>query len=687
MIKLFLIVSCIFLYSNTVLSQQQLLTNAVAEYQLGNKEKAIELLRQTITTYPDFVDAKLALGQIYLETNQFEEAKKTLKSALAISKGQTEIHYTLGVAYFNLQDFDNAINEFKEVIKSDPSHQQVPELLSLSYLNQGVTLYQNNSIQSAVKKFRQAIKYDSQNIQAYKNLAILLYELERKEEAQNIIRKALKIEPSEKVLLKILIQIYADNNELDKALDPAEKYYKYYPQDVDGALQLAYLYRFNDQADKAFKIYSKALQQFPDDQRIYDDYAELYKLRNQTDDAVNIYKKAFKYIPNRSLLYEKIAEIYIYAKRYNEARTAYRNALKTTDNSSYIYQKIANTYIAENNRSKTVEVLKEGLEKSPDNWELFRELGKVLEDSSASLAIDNYSSMSKLRPDDPYSYIRLGSIYHKIDSSEQTLENCQKAIQLGTDEPLPYHILAEIQMEEQDTISAQENEVIAITKSLKIISNLRSGYLKALQNSGGKLDYSKIDEMKTDSETMDFTQNLLNQGLENLMMLSKPIYLEENLIQWRKDYPKEPLLLEYLGKNHERAGEIDQALITYKELIKLDPQVKEGHLGMARIMVKRGRLNDAILAYKRALTIDNKDQTIYENLIYLSRATETLDNLIGSLSLLEKRDPENTVLLTNYAKVLKLKNKNDELKRIEKKLKEISLHEANNDKRIFTDSN
>ncbi len=687
MFKLFLIVSCIFLYTNIAFSQQQMFTNAVAEYQLGNQEKAIELLQQTITAYPDFLDAKLVLGQIYLERNQFEKAKETLKSALTISKESTEIHYTLGVAYFNLQEFDNAIKEFKNVLKLDPNHEQVSELLSLSYLNQGVILYQNNQQESAVKKFRQAIKYDSQNIQSYKNLSILLYELERKDEAQDVIQKALNIEPSEKVLLKILVQIYADKNQLDKALSPAEKYYKYYPLDVDGALQLAYLYRFNNQADKALDIYSELLQQFPNDQRIYNDYAELYKFRGQTDDAVNIYIKAFKYLPDKSILYEKIAEIYIDAKRYDEARKAYRNALKTSDNTSHIYQKIADTYLAENNKSKTVAILKKGLEKSLNNWELYRELGKVLEDSSASLAIDNYITMSKLRPEEPYSYIRLADIYDKIDSTEQTIRNCQKAIQLGTDEPLPYHLLVEIQTEKQDTINAQANEVIAIKKSLEIISNLKSIYLNELQNSKGKLDYSKIDKMKSDSETMDFTQELLKQGLENLLRISEPLFLEETITQWRKEYPKESLLLEYLGENYERANELDQALTAYKKLIKLDPQVKEGHLGMARIMVKKGKLNDAILAYKRALTIDNKDQSIYKNLIYLSRATETLDNLIGSFSLLEKRDPENIILLTSYAKVLKLKDRNSELKRIEEKLKEISLHEANNDKQIYTDNN
>ena len=677
MLRYFLIVSCIFLYCNAVLSQQQILTHAVAEYQLGNSEKATQLLQQTITAYPDFVDAKLVLGQIYLETNQFQKAKTVLLNAIEISKDNAEVNYALGVAYYNLQDFSNSIIEFKKVLKLNPTREQATELLSLSYLNQGVILYQDNMKQESVEKFRLAIRNDDQNIQAYKNLAVLLYELEKKEEVINVIQKALKIEPNEKVLLKILIQIYVDKNELEKALEPAEDYYKYYPQDIDGALQLAYLYRFNNQGDKAFDIYEKALQQTPNEQRIYDDYAELYKLRGQYDDAVNVYTKALNHLANRTLIYENIAEIYITAERYDDARTSYRNAFKTTENSSHIYKKIADTYISEKNKSKSIEVLKEGLQNSPGNWELSRELGKALEDSSSSLAIKNYTVMSKLRSEDPYSYIRLGVIFHQIDSAKPALENCQKAISLGTEEPLPYHILAEIQHEEQDTISAQENEVIAITKSLNLISNLKSGYLKELQNSMGKFDYSKMDKMKTDSETMDFTQNLLMQGLENLSKLSKPEYLEKNITQWRKDYPKNPLLLEYLGKTYERADEIDQALIIYKKLIKLDPQVKEGHLGMARIMIEKERLHDAILAYKRALTIDSEDKSIYENLIYLSRTTDTLDNLIGNWSLLEKRDPENTVLLANYAKILRLKNKNNELKRIEEKLQEISLYEAN----------
>jgi len=98
---------------------------------------------------------------------------------------------------------------------------------------------------------------------------------------------------------------------------------------------------------------------------------------------------------------------------------------------------------------------------------------------------------------------------------------------------------------------------------------------------------------------------------------------------------------------------------------------------MGRILTLKGDLRSAILAYKRALTIDSQDEIIYENLIYLSRATETTNELINSWSLLEKREPENNILLSNFAKILRIENKTDELKRVEKKLEQIVSNEKN----------
>jgi superkiller protein 3 len=676
MLKNLILFGLLFYYSSNSFAQQhlQLITDAVQTYKAGNTAEAIKLLNQANTITPNNIDAKLILGQIYIEINQAEKAKNILTKALKINKDNLEINYALGVANFNLKNFKSAITKLKKVLKLNSKHKTAKKLLSICYLNIGVLHYRKNKKENSIEKFKQAIKVNRKNIQAYKNLAVTLYEIGNKTEAERVIKKALKIKSKQKTLLKLLIQIYADKNRLEKALKPAEQYYKYYPEDVNGALQLAYLYRFNNQGNKAFKIYEKALLNFPDKQKIYDDYAELYKYRNKYDKAVDIYKKALKYFPEKTKIYEKIAEIYIEAKRYEDARIAYRNALSTASNISNVYIKIAKTFLSEKNKKKAIQIFEEGIKKNPRDWSLYKERGKVLEDTSLTLAISNYNNMMELDQQNPYPYIRLASIYKKNGKAKQSKINCIKAIELGTEQPLPYHILGMLYSKESDTNNSQKNEILAIKKSLIITSNLKSKYRDELKRNGGKLDFLKIEQMEIDSETMNINQDLLKSSLENLLAVSNHKMLEEKITEWRKAYPKNKYLLEYLGKCYEKEKKNEPALSTYKELIRIEPKEKEGHLGMARIMVSKGQLNNAILAYKRALTIDTKDKEIYKNLIYLSRATEKLNELQDDWKFLEKREPRNTILLTYIAKVLKIKNETVELRRVKNKLQEIAKH-------------
>ena len=675
-----LVLSLLFFYSTNLLAQQpsELIAKAVGIYQAGKTDEAIKLLNQAINIAPTYIDAQLVLGQIYLDINQPKKAKNILTKTIGIKKDNPEIIYALGVANFNLKNFKTAVSQLKKVLQLNPKHKTARELLSLSYLNLGVMEYKNNRKKNSIKKFKKAIKADGKNIQAYKNLAITFYEINEKEEAKKVVKKALKIKPNEKMLIKILIQIYVDKNKLHKALKPAEQYYKYYPNDIDGALQLAYLYRYDNQGDKAFPIYEKALQHSPNDFRIYDNYAEFYKYKNMYEKAVEIYKKALNRFADKSSIYMKIAGIYIYAEMYSDARASYRDALITSKNRTGIYIKIAKTFLTEKNKKMAIKILQEGLNEIPYDWILYSQLGKVLEDTLLYEAIGNYKAMSKLRPENPYSYIRLANIYSKIDSNKLAFDNCKKAIDAGTEQPLPYHILAKLQKEKLDTVSSVKNEISSISKSLKIISDLKAVYAKKLQRTGGKLDFNNIEKMESDSKIIELTRNILKQGLENLLSICKPEEIESKIKEWKKTYKKNPYLIEYLGKSYEKENKIDSALSTYKELIKLDPKEKEGHLGMARIMTAKNRFNDAILAYKRALAIDTKDEEIYKNLIYLSRVSEKLNELLENWTLLEKREPQNTILLKNLIKVLKLKNKTNELKKAEEKLQQIIMYKDKN---------
>src|SRR3989339_897967 len=80
MLKYIVPACLIFLYTNNILAQQPSKITAIAIeiYQAGNSEEAIRLLQQAISIDPNFLDATLILGQIYLETNQPKSAKNIL---------------------------------------------------------------------------------------------------------------------------------------------------------------------------------------------------------------------------------------------------------------------------------------------------------------------------------------------------------------------------------------------------------------------------------------------------------------------------------------------------------------------------------------------------------------------------------------------------------------------------------
>ncbi len=660
------------------MSAQQYLetiSEAAQKYEEGKTEEAINLLRLAVSSEPEFVDAKLFLGQIYLETSQFEKAKVILSDCVALANGNAEAHYSLGLAYLNLDEFENALSEFGKTKKISPAHENLPQLISICYLNLGVIEYQKNDKRKAAKRFQKAIESDKKNIQAYRNLAATLYEIGEKEKTEKVIKRALKISPKEKTLLKMQIQIYADKNKPEKAQKAAEKYYEYFPEDTDGALRLAYLYRFNNQGDKAFAVYETALKNAPDDMRIYDDYAELFRYRGKFDKAVAVYEKALKRFADKASIYFKIGEIYKEFEKYDDARREYRNALSAKGDIAKIYLRISDTYLSEKNKSSAADVLREGIKLSPDNWALHIKLGTVLEDYSAQEAIITYNGMQTLRVGSSYPFERLCAVYSKMDSLKSACENCLRAIELKTESPSPFHLYAKLKLAKQDTLEALKNEKIAIEKSLKLISKYRSKYLKKINEGVRSFSGENIEQIKDDNKTAENAREILKESLENYLNVGYPEEFENQLNCWRKDFPKNTTIIEFLGKNFERTKNRDKAFASYKELIRLDAEEIEGHLGMARILESEGKTNEAVLAYKRALTIDTENNEIYAKLIELNKKSGELEKLISDWLLLEKREPENVALLKNLATVLKMGNRNNEFLRVEKKLKNAASEE------------
>ena len=662
-----------FLYGQ---QSQQLIIEAVGLYQMGQVDEAVSRLQLAISNDSTLIDAYVTLGQIYLETDRSKQAEEILRTALRYTMSDPRVHLALGIAHFEQHHFQDAALQFDRVLELDSENPRAPELLSLCYLNLGAEAYQIGSKTKALQQFERAVNVEPNNVDAHRNLAVVLYETDQPKKAKAQLLKGLELDPSDKDMLRMLIQLSQQQKDFEGALDAAVLLHRYYPNDQDAALQLAFLYRFNNQGDRAIELYQNLLNQFPTEKRIYDEFVSLYVARSQYDQAIGLYNELLAKTPGRKTIYEDIGRIYAEGKKYDESRAAYRNAFQNQNTDVDIYHKIAKTFLEEDHQKMAADVYREALDRFPDDWGLNRALGLVYENVQPNAALSVYRSMLQNHLYSPYPHVRLGVVYSIFDSTKLAMEHFQKAIELESPNPLPYHKLAEWAATNGDTTNAIQFERQATKKALQQLSKLKGRFLAQLEKSKGQIDLMQLDEMDEASKEVQTAQQLLRQSTANLLRLEKPDFLEADLKEWFQDYPEETVLLEYLGLFYEKVSLHDAALSTFTRLVRLDRKNKTGHLGMAQILEKKGMDNDAILAYKRALAIDSHDPLIYESLIRLYERDKRISRLANEWMILAKAESHNTELLKYLLLLLEKEERIEEATAVRKEIEVLMSPES-----------
>lgn len=99
--------------------------------------KGIEYLKKTLQINPNYAIAYEGIAEIYMATNQLENALANINKALIISPLSPNHHFTKGNIYFLKKDYQKAILHLDECLKIDPNFSLAIEtkLACLIFLN------------------------------------------------------------------------------------------------------------------------------------------------------------------------------------------------------------------------------------------------------------------------------------------------------------------------------------------------------------------------------------------------------------------------------------------------------------------------------------------------------------------------------------------------------------------------
>lgn len=193
-----------------------------ALYSAGEFQKAVEVIKNLNSLYPNQPLLFNLIGACYKELGELAGAAKMFEVAITLSPQYAEAHFNLGVIHQDLDHKEAAVLSYKKAIEINPNYPSAHNNLGNIYKdlgeiessieslewaiaykhdyaeahnNLGNALYESGRVQEAIKSFEKALTHNPNYARAMFNLSLALKDVGKKKDYQKLIEKTLKLKP------------------------------------------------------------------------------------------------------------------------------------------------------------------------------------------------------------------------------------------------------------------------------------------------------------------------------------------------------------------------------------------------------------------------------------------------------------------------------------------------------------
>jgi tetratricopeptide (TPR) repeat protein len=184
---------------------------------LGETDKAIEILNQAVTLNPDLAEAYFKLGIAYsLIEIRDKSIEETNEAATPTPEPTGKKGKEKEVKTESEKAFEKAVEAYKKIIDAnDQDH--------VAYYNLGRSYNKLNEDQDAAKALRQAVKLNPEDTDYQTELGAILVKLAQYQEAITPLKKALDLDPGNSRAAELLDDAEAGRRRIDFAVKSQEE--------------------------------------------------------------------------------------------------------------------------------------------------------------------------------------------------------------------------------------------------------------------------------------------------------------------------------------------------------------------------------------------------------------------------------------------------------------------------------
>ncbi len=525
--------------------QTRLLLSAIYE-QKGEHEKGVECLRHILKKQPEDLNAHIQLGLFYLKMSKYDEAYQVVEQVRALKPVilPPAINFIEATVLYQRKDYANAITLLKEVTKKIPKFIQSHYVLALA-------LTESGRREDAENEFRTAINLDPKFIPAQLGLVRLLAMEGKYDETVKLCNEILKKVPGNVDVLQMLGTAYIQLKDFKSAEAVFQKIIEHNP--TIGTVHMARLSFESGQLGKCVRQCEEIIKVNPDDVAAYDVLGLAYAKQGKLDNAIEQFAKAIEKNPGATDIHLKLAKVYLLKGTYNDAIKVLDNLISLNPESLQAYSLLASIYEKVGKVDKAIHTLTKLLEKNPTYLPGYQLASLYLIQGRPDEAIDLCNKALPLAPKETALYVNLAIAHQEKGEYQESISLCQKADKLNPGMPFTNILLTNIRIANGDISKASDFFV-----------------------QGGE-QFKRKEYDKAISSLREVTKRLPESSQAHYALAN---ILTESF---------------HMGEAREE----------FEATIDLAPKFVPAKLGLARLLLKEGSLNESIRLSKEILTIDS----------------------------------------------------------------------------------
>jgi tetratricopeptide (TPR) repeat protein len=513
----------------------------------GKRSESVPLdtLRAAVAKKPGDLSSWLALGNAFLKLGRTDSAVICGQRAVSIDKRSVEAYTLLSQAQLSKKDTVAALRTIRDGLSVMGNNQPLLTLLGLTYLA-------IDSTQQAIVAFSQANEAGPPSAEIMVGLGKAYVKRSAIPVAIGYYEKAVALDSLNIAYQEQLTALYLKNQQYNQAAKGFWATLKVDSTNHKALFELGRLYAAAKLWPNASQVWATYVRYYPDSSKAWAYERESFLNAKDYQRALAVAEKELKQNPGFSAARRAAGQSYFELGRYDDAVSSFQALMKSDTLTSADLRILGLSYARTGKDADAITNLEASLKADTTQRELYNELGVLY------MRAHNYADAARMferrfqvEPNATGAYINYALSMMQLNQFDQARAALVRAIELRPNYA-PSHLALARCLVRMDSIAAS------------------SVYYKS---------FLELSESAPEKSKVDYAEAYSIIGLTAILDKRYPQAIE-NLQKSLKYRDESAQVTLWLGQAYALSGKRDEAIQTYKRVLKIDPNNKDAKKGL-----------------------------------------------------------------------------------------------------------